>query len=108
MLTLCAKPIPSEFDSIINEYLKDQNISGEIPYDDTIVRNILYKAMSFISSHFYHINTGGTNKGEQPSTVTPISSTCYIIDAGKKGRTKNPKAKKARVQLFTAPAREIP
>ena len=92
--TMCKENfIPTEFDNVINEYLKDKNSSREIPYGGTIVRNVLYKAIPFISSHFNHIKTAATNNGEQPCTVTPISSTCCTIEAGKKCKTRKPKAK---------------
>lgn len=75
-------------------FLKMKIKRGEIPYDDTLVRNVLSKAMPFIANHFNHIRTAATNDGEQPSTVTPISSTCCIIEAGKKGKSRKPKTKK--------------
>jgi len=100
------KPLATDLESLINEFFKDDNSRGEIPYGDTIVRNVLTKAMPFIANHFQHIKPGATNYGEHPSTVTPISSTCCTIEAGKKGKpkkhkTKKPKSKKPRVEHLT-------
>ena len=50
--------------------------------------------MPFIDDYFNHIRTASTNDGDQPSTVTPISSTCCIIKAGKKGKSMKPKIRK--------------
>ena len=86
------KPLPTDLENLVNEFL--ENRRGEIPYDDTLVRNVLSKAMPFIADHFNHIRTAATNDGEQPSNVTPISSTCCIIEAGKKGKPRKPKIKK--------------
>jgi hypothetical protein len=47
--------------------------------------------MPFIANHFHRIKAIATNNGEHPSTITPISSTCCIIEAGKKGKAKKPR-----------------
>jgi hypothetical protein len=91
------KLLPTDLESLVNEFFKDENSRGDFPYGDTIVRNVLSKAMPFIANHFHHIKIAATNYGEQPSTVTPISSTCCTIEAGKKGKTRKPKTKKPRV-----------
>jgi hypothetical protein len=92
------KPLPTDLESLINEFFKDGNSRGEIPYGDTVVRNVLSKAIPFIANHFDRLKVVATNNGEHPSTVTPIYSTCCIIEAGKKGKTKKPKSKKPRVE----------
>jgi hypothetical protein len=75
------KPLPTDLESSINEFFEDGNSRGEFSYGDTIVRNVVSKALPFIANHFHHIKVAATNNGEQLSTVTPISSTCCIIKA---------------------------
>ena len=88
------KPLPTDLENLVNEFLKDENRRGKIPYDDTLVRDVLSKAMPFIDDYFNHIRLAATNDEEQPSIVTLISSTCCIIEVGKKGKSMKPKTRK--------------
>ena len=72
-------------------FFKDKSSRGEIPYGDTIVRNVLVKAMPFISNHFNsHTEHTVTNDGEQQFFVAPISPTCFNVDTGKELETPRP------------------
>jgi hypothetical protein len=88
------EPLPANLESLVNEFFKDKNCRGEIPYGDPIIRNVLSKSMPFIANHFHSIKITAIKNDEQPSTVTPIPSTCCTNKVGKNGKAKKPKTKK--------------
>jgi hypothetical protein len=43
------KPLPTDLESLVNEFLKYKNSRGEIPYGHTVLRNFLAKSNEFHS-----------------------------------------------------------